>query len=361
MSRAAQQVDAERQAWLDQVVEAAIDSDIDICDAHHHLWELPGSRYLLPQFRADSATGHRVEDSIYVECDWHYFERGPSSLRPVGETAHIASLALDTGVGRGTTVAAIVGFADLRLGAAVTEVLDAHLDAGRGLFRGIRHASAWDASPEIRNAHTDPGPGLLSRDDFVEGARSVAAANLSLDLWLYHPQLTDAVELARRVPDLRIVVDHLGGMLGIGPYAGRSDEILPEWQASMRELAQCPNVSIKLGGFGLTSAGCAWHRRTRPPTSEEIAAAWGEPVRWCIETFGVDRCMFESNFPVDRRSCSYVVLWNACKLMVAEFSLDERRQLLGGSARNFYRLNNSPAAASAPRGGRRASDHAGAG
>lgn len=342
MSPSTQNVDADRQAWLDQVTESAIDVEIDICDPHHHLWDLPGSRYLLQEFETDIASGHRVTASVYIECDWHYFEHGPIELRPVGETARIAALARDA---EATTVAAIVGYADLRGGPAVRDVLDAHIDAGRGLFRGIRHATAWDPSKAIRDAHTNPSPGLLRRDDFAEGAELVAAADLSLDLWLYHPQIDDAVHLARRVPELRIVVDHLGGPLGIGPYADRPDDVERDWRSSIVRLATCPNVSIKLGGFGLTSAGHRWHRHTRPPTSAEIAATWGDRVQWCIEHFGVDRCMFESNFPVDRRSCSYVVLWNACKLMVADLPLSERQQLLGGTARRFYRLDGVTAAA----------------
>jgi predicted TIM-barrel fold metal-dependent hydrolase len=333
-------VEPEHETWLARSAEEALDPDVAICDPHHHLWDHPTDRYLLEELRADTGAGHRVERTVFVECTSAYRQDGPEALRPVGETDFVAAIAAESErtAADGAIIAGIVGFADLRLGDAVEEVLAAHVAAGGGRFRGIRHASSWDADPGIRNAHTDPPPGLLADPSFRVGLAVLGRAGLRFDAWHYHPQIPELVDLARAHPEVPIVLDHLGGPLGIGPYARRREEVREVWRGSMEELATCENVSVKLGGIGMPIYGLGWHQRPEPPTSEELAVAWGPDIRFCIEAFGVDRCMFESNFPVDRRSCTYVVLWNAFKRIVADASPDERAALLSGTATAFYGL-----------------------
>lgn len=329
----------EQAEWLARTTEPAIWPDEVVCDPHHHLWNHPQERYELAELRADTGAGHRVERTVFVECMSGYRTEDPEALRPVGETEYVVAMANEATTMPGAQIAGIVGFADLTLGEGVRDVLEAHVAAGGGRFRGIRHASAWDPSPEVRSAHTDPGPGLLGRDEFRAGFAVLADMGLTFDAWLYHPQIPDVTDLARAFPRATIVLDHLGGPLGIGPYAGRRDEVLAGWRRDIAELATCPNVVVKLGGIGMAIFGSGWHRQERPPTSEELAAAWAEPIGYCIDQFGPQRAMFESNFPVDRRGCSYVVLWNAFKRLSERYSADERAFLLNGTAMAAYRLS----------------------
>lgn len=311
-------------------MEDVLDPDLPIVDPHHHLWDHPANPYMTEQLRADTGSGHRVVKTVFVECTSGYRDDGPEAMRPVGETTFVVEAEPDG------FIAGIVGMADLRV-PEIGDVLAAHVEAGHGRFRGIRHASAWDASPEIRESHTKPPPGLLGQDDFRRGFAALGRAGLRFDAWLFHPQLPELADLARAHPDVPIILDHLGGPLGIGPYAGRREEVLDGWRASMLDVAACPNVSLKLGGIGMPIYGMGWHKEGGA-SSEQLADAWGEPIRWCIETFGVDRCMFESNFPVDRASCSYRVLWNAFKRIAADASPAERSALFHDSATRAYGL-----------------------
>jgi predicted TIM-barrel fold metal-dependent hydrolase len=270
-----------------------------------------------------------------------YRTDGPPEMRPVGETDFVAAAAAqsDASSAEGAVIAGIVGYADLTLGDAVESVLTAHVEAGGGRFRGIRHASGWDASPEVRNSHTDPPEGLYRQADFGAGLATLGRMGLSFDAWLYHPQLADLTELARAHPDVAIVLDHLGAPLGIGPYADRRDEVRELWRPAMEAIASCPNVSLKVGGIGMAIYGDGWHRRSQPPNSDDLVAVWGDDIRWCIDLFGPSRCMFESNFPVDKRGCSYTVLWNGFKKMSVGYSGSERTDLFAGAAGRFYRLD----------------------
>jgi L-fuconolactonase len=301
-----------------------------IVDPHHHLWEHPEKPYMMPELRADTGSVEGVTQTVFVECGSGYRTDGPEAFRPVGETEFVVAADPDG------SIAGIVAFADL-MRPEVTDVLAAHVEAGRGRFRGIRHASAWDASPAIRESHTKPPPDLLSRDDFRRGFAALGAAGHSFDAWLYHPQLPELVELCRAVPETPVVLDHLGGPLGIGPYAGRRDEVLAGWRASMRDVAACDNVVLKVGGIGMAVYGQDWHR-TGGASPEQLVEVWGEPIRTCIELFGPDRCMFESNFPVDGVSCTYADLWAAFALIAEGFSDAERADLFAGTATRAYRL-----------------------
>lgn len=313
-----------------------LDPGVDAIDPHHHLWEYPESVYAVDELRADVESARRVRRTVFVECGSAYRTDGPESMRPVGETEWLASVSPGDGL-----IDAIVGFADLTLGDAVAEVLDAHVEAGGGLFRGVRHVSAFDPSPDIRKSHTNPPPGLMSDPAFRTGMAALGRAGLSFDAWLYHPQLREFADLARANEDVVFVLDHLGGPLGIGPYRGRREEVLEDWRSSMTEVAACPNVVVKLGGFGMPIFGEEWHHQAEAPPSSEVVAVWGPAIRWCIGAFGVDRCMYESNFPVDRRSLPYVTLWNTFVRVTDDLSLDERRAIFHDTAAKAYRLTET--------------------
>ena len=322
------------------IPEEIIEPDLPICDSHHHLWDYPDSRYLVEEFTGDVADGHKVSSTVYVECRHEWRTTGPEAMRPVGETEYVdrltASAQADTGFPR--VAAGIVGFADLALGASVEPVLAAHLDAS-DRFRGIRHMSAWDASDRIHNSQTNPPQDLLQSSQFREGFARLSGLGLSFDAWVYHPQIPAVTALARAFPDTIIVLNHVGGPLGIGPYANRREEIFGIWRRHMTELAECPNVYVKLGGLTMSISGFGWHKRETPPASSELAQAMEPYYQSCIELFGPQRCMFESNFPVDRVSCSYTVLWNAFKRIARNFSAAERAALFHDTAVRVYKLD----------------------
>ena len=322
-------------------LEAILEPDLPIVDPHHHLWEREENRYSLSDLLADLGGGHKIVGTVFVECMAMYRTRGPSELRPVGETEFVnavSATAADGGHGPAGICAGIVGFADLMLGDRVEPVLQAHIAAGGGRFRGIRHAAGWDASDEVRKSHTNPPPGMLASATFRAGFARLAPLGLSFDAWLYHPQLPELLDLARASPKTTIVLDHLGGPLGCGPYAGRGDEVFSTWRSSIRRLAECANVVVKLGGLGMRIGPFDFHRRAVPPTSRDLAAAWRPYVEACVTAFGADRCMFESNFPVDKITCSYTLLWNAFKRLAAGSSASAKMALFVGTAKRVYRL-----------------------
>jgi L-fuconolactonase len=302
-----------------------------ICDPHHHLWNLPKSRYIVDDLRADLATVPSVTETVFVECSAWYRDSGPEHLRVVGETEWVATNA-------GQIVRGIVGTADLRLGPLAEEALHAHVAAGRGRFSGIRQRATWDADPLIRPIAPDPGEGLLLDPDFRRGFAVLQSLGLSFDAWVYFPQLGDVADLARAFPDATIILNHLGGPIVLGGYTDRA-EVIDRWRELMVDVAACPNVVLKVGGIGMPIYGMGWHKLTTPSSAEEIAAAWREPVRWCIEQFGVDRCMLESNFPVDRFSMSYATLWDSFDLMTNDLSPSDRTALFHDTAVRAYRLN----------------------
>jgi predicted TIM-barrel fold metal-dependent hydrolase len=326
--------------WLDQVQEDILEPDLPICDPHHHLWDHEASRYLLDELLADTGSGHNVVSTVFVECASMYRADGPEQLKPVGETEFVNGVAAMSASGRyGATRAClgIVSFADLTLGAAVGEVLDAHR-AVSDRFKGIRHAAGWDASNGVRNSHTDPFEHLLLDRTFREGFSELGRRGLSFDAWLYHPQIPELTDLARAFPDTTIVFDHFGGPLGIGPYAGRRQEIFTRWAADVRELSRCENVVAKLGGLVMPVNGFGFHKAPLPPTSDQIVAATGDYYQHALDCFGPARCMFESNFPVDKQSCSYPVLWNAFKKLAGGCSESEKADLFHDTAARVYRL-----------------------
>ncbi|MDP6352793.1 MAG: amidohydrolase family protein [Alphaproteobacteria bacterium] len=331
----------DRAEWLALTEEPVIDPGLAICDPHHHLWDFPDSRYLIDEVTADTGSGHDVVSTVFVECTAMYRQDGPAAMKPIGETEFVQGVAAQSASGHygpGRIAAGIVSFADLTLGGAVAPVLEAHIAASPNRFRGIRHASAWDASPDIRNSHTKPHAGLLRESEFRAGFACLESFGLSFDAWLYFTQIDDVADLAKAFPDTPIILDHVGGPLGIGPYKDGRDAVFAQWTRAIDRLAQCPNVVVKLGGLSMSQCGFAWHHRDRPPGSEALAQATAPYFLHCIERFGVERCMFESNFPVDKVSCSYRVLWNSFKRVTADFSAAERAALFHDTAARVYRL-----------------------
>ena len=336
----------EHATWLGQVSEEILDPERPICDPHHHLWDYRGSRYLLDELLADTSSGHNVVSTVFVECGAMYrsARREPDErLRPVGETEFVngaAAMSASGGYGETAACAGIVSFADLTLGKRVREVLEAHSSASTR-FRGIRHATGWHAHDAIRNSHTFPTKGLMMDTRFREGFAELGKLDMSFDAWFYHEQLPEFVDLARAYPEVRCILDHFGGPLGIGPYEGKRDEVFAFWKNAISELAKCPNVHAKLGGLVMPINGFGFHKRAAPATSTELVNATRDYYLHTIECFGVERCMFESNFPVDKRSCSYHVLWNAFKRLTSEFSEQEKACLFHDTAAKVYKIGRN--------------------
>ena len=331
----------DKTTWLAATIEEPVDSLEEIVDPHHHLWDFPTDTYLLPELHQDTGAGHNVTQTVFVECGAGYRDQGPEHLRPVGEIEFVRGQAELSAEQEGAEIAAIVGFADLTRGEAVEEVLEAQQVAGGGRFRGIRHANAWDASDQIRESHTKPPAGLLGHSNFRAGFAKLGEMGFSFDAWMFHPQVKELVDLAASVPETPIVLDHLGGPLGIGPYAGIREEVRATLRPALEALAQHEQVVVKVGGIGMSIYGVGLNRLPEAPTSEQVAELWSEDIRHCVDTFGPERCMFESNFPVDRQGCSYTVLFNAFQRVAEEagWSSLERAALFSGTARRFYRLN----------------------
>lgn len=335
-------VSAPNGDWLAKAApEAILEPELAIIDTHHHLWDRPGFPYLLPHFRQDIDTGHHVIATVYAECHAMYKASGPVEMRPVGEIQFAAGIAAMSESGLYGSVrvnAGIVGFADLTLGDKVAPVLEAQIAVGGGRFKGVRHSAAWDASPVIGNSRVAGGPGLYGRPAFREGLKRMSAYGLSLDAWAFHPQLSDVVALAKACPEANIILGHMGGPLGYGPYGGKKDEVFAQWKAQMTELARCPNVSVKLGGVMMRLAAYDYKKEPVPPSSEVLAKLWGPYVLTCIELFGADRCVVESNFPVEKMGIGYAALWNTLKRITAGASPTEKRAIFSETAKRVYRL-----------------------
>ena len=329
----------DRFDWLALRHEEAVDPVRPIVDAHHHLWERGGSTYLAPQLLEDMTGSHNVVKSVFVDCKSNYHTEGEPHMQPVGETVFVASEADTLDAAGEPTIAGIVSHADLLRGEAVEEVLAAHAAAGGGRFRGIRHATGWDPSDEVPNSHHRPFEHAMGMPEFRAGASTLARMGFSFDAWLFHPQLGELALLAQAVPELTIALNHLGGPLAIGPYGRARQQSRADWKASMHLVAACENLVLKVGGIGMDMYyGTGWTAAEIPPGSEEVAKHWGDDVRFCIDTFGPDRCLFESNFPVDRQTLTYPVLWNALQIMAAGYTDTEQDALFSGTATRVYRL-----------------------
>ena len=330
-----------RDEWLARRVETVLEPELPIVDPHHHLWERAGWNYMLDDLLVDTGSGHNIVGTVFVQCRSMHRADGPEAFRPVGETEFVngvAAMSASGGYGPARICAGIVGHADLRNCAATDAVLEAHIRAGGGRFRGIRHITAWDGDPELMNPAYAPPAGLMFDAAFRQGFACLAPLNLTFDAWLYHPQIGDVAALARAFPNTGICLNHIGGPLAIGSYAGKRAAVFAQWSAAIRDLAGCPNVAVKLGGMAMRINGWDFHERADPPSSVDLAAAWKPYVDVCIEAFGASRCMFESNFPVDKGSYGYQAFWNACKILAKGASASEKADLFCGTASRFYRL-----------------------
>lgn len=331
----------------DHEVEEAIEPQLAIVDPHHHFMDRPTKTYLFNDYRRDiDGSGHRILASIHVECVSMYRAHGPEAMRPAGETEWVNGFAAQSAsgaYGKTQIVAGIIAFADLRLGDAVVPLLERHREIAGERLVGLRHGSYFDPSGAFYAfAGRRPPEGMLGHDGFRAGFAHLAAHGLAFDACLIHPQIPELTALARSFPETRIILDHVGFPMGIGAYASRRDIAFAEWRAAMRELASCSNVTVKLGGLGMPLIGFDFHERREKVRSSELAEAWRPYIEAVIEAFGVQNCMFESNFPEDRRSCSYGQLWNAFKRITSGASPDEKGALFRETAVKTYRLQLDP-------------------
>ena len=330
--------------WLALTPEETLEPEIPICDPHHHFWDfrterIPYQRYLLHELAADINSGHNVRSTVFIEARSMYRADGPEEMRPVGEVEFVQGLAAASAsglYGPGRAAAAIIGHANLNLGERVKPVLEALQAASSNRFRGIRHSVGWDPHPEVLNRDSE---GRLRSDEYRAGARVLADMGLCLENSLYFPQLSELADFARAVPDLTIILNHIGGLLREGPYANRDDEVLPAWRQGIATVAKCPNIIIKLGGVGQLRFGFDWHARAKPIGSEELAESLSPLMNYCIEQFGPQRCMFESNFPVDKVSYSYNVAYNAFKRLSKSYPASERAAMFHDTAVRVYKLD----------------------
>ncbi len=332
--------------WLALTQEPILEPDLPICDPHHHFWDLraervPNQRYLLHELLEDIQGGHNVKTTVFIEARAMYRADGPDEMKPVGEVEFVQGLAAASAsgiYGPSRAAAAIVGHANLNLGDRVEPILEALQAASPNRFRGIRHAVTWDDNPTVENTAAHRQKGQLLSDQFRAGARVLARMGFSLEGWLYFTQLPELADFAKAVSDLPIILNHIGGLSRTGPYANREDEIRETWRKGIAAVAACPNVYVKLGGIGMPRTGFDWHLRDRPVGSEEMAAGMKPWIEYCIEQFGPERSMFESNFPVDKVSSSYNVLYNAFKRLSSGYSPSERAAMFHDTATRVYRI-----------------------
>ena len=330
--------------WLAQTKEATLEPEIPICDPHHHFWEYrpePAAyqTYLLQELAEDINSGHNVRSTVFVEARSSYRTDGPEEMRSVGEVEFVDAIAAASSTGQygpGQAAAGIIGRADLKLGEGVRPVLEALQAASPNRFRGIRHSVGWDPHPEVEDREIER---CLANQGYRSGAQVLSEMGLCLETSMYFPQMAELAEFAKALPDLTIVLNHLGGLMRVGPYGDRDDEVMASWRSGIDALGACPNVIMKLGGVGMPRIGFDWHERAKPVGSEEMAQSIAPYMNYSIEKFGPNRCMFESNFPVDKVSFSYNVMYNAFKLVSKGYSASERADMFHDTAVRVYRIS----------------------
>ena len=323
------------------VALAALEPDLPIVDPHHHVWDDERGRYLIHELVEDTSSGHNIIATVFIEAGSMYRAGGPAAMQPVGEVEFVNGIAAMSASGRyGKTrlCAGIIGHADLALGDRVQPVLEALIAAGNGRLRGIRHGVTWDTGNAAKFGRRHVPQHQVLDPTFRQAFTRLQPLGLSFESWQFHPQLPDLVDLLRAFPNTNVILNHVGGLLGIPPHDGNRDEVFAIWRGHIRELVQFPNLSVKVGGLGMLYCGWNFHLGDVPPSSEELAAAWRPYVETCIEAFGPSRCMMESNFPVDKQSCGYTVLWNALKRITQGCSAAEKAALYRETAARVYRL-----------------------
>ena len=333
---------SEIDQWAGQCSEEALEPALPIIDAHHHLADDERGRYLIEEFTCDASSGHNIIATVFMEFSSMYRADGPVAMQSIGEVEFVngaAAMAASGRYGKTRVAAGIVGYADLMLGESVRPVLEALIAAGNGRMRGIRYGTAWmDTGKPLYGPRKVPAH-LMADATFRKGYAQLHPLGLSYDAWIFFTQLANLVDLMRAYPDTSVIVDHCGGILGIPPHDGKRDEVFAVWLDRMRSLAAFPNISVKIGGLGMPYSGWGFHLRDLPATSEELAQAWRPYVETCIDIFGADRCMMESNFPPDKKACSYGVAWNAMKRITKNYSDSEKSALYRGTAKRVYRLS----------------------
>ena len=334
-------------AWLAQVQEEIIDPQRAIIDPHHHLWKKRfNADYLLEDLWADTGSGHNIVKTLFMECHAFYHRQGPEHLKPLGETAYVTEIARQSQLGADdqAKIAGLVAHADLCLAgespAMLLEVLDQHRQLSQGLFKGIRHSGAHDKNPQDLVIAGRAPAKLYSDESFRAGLRVLAEQGLTYDTWHYHHQNRDYLALAQAVPECTMILDHFGTPLGVGVYKNRRKEIFEQWKIDIAAIAKCENVYAKIGGLAMPDNGFGWDLRDRPPSSDQFVDTQREYYLHTIECFGPQRCMFESNFPVDRRSLSYHIVYNGFKKMVANFSETEKHAMFYGTAAKVYSIED---------------------
>src|SRR5262245_44852122 len=331
----------ELNAWTRLRNRPALEHDLPIVDPHHHQWDEERGRYLIHELVEDTSTGHNIVATVFIECGAMYRAEGPADMKPVGEVEFvngISAMSASGRYGKSRLCAGIIGHADLTLGDRARPVLEALIAAGNGRFRGIRHGVTWDTGNAAKFGRREVPPHQVLDRLFRKGFAHLKPLGLSFESWQFHPQLPDTVDLLRAFPETNVILNHAGGLLGIPPHDGNREEVFKIWRANMRELVQFPNLTVKVGGLGMLYCGWDFHLRDVPPSSEELAAAWRPYVETCIELFGPNRCMMESNFPVDKQSCGYGVLWNALKRITQRCSAAEKAAMYRDTAARVYRL-----------------------
>lgn len=326
--------------WLAMRTEEVIEPDLPIVDAHHHFWQRKDP-YFAAELLEDIQTGHMIRGTVYTECHSMYRADGDPRFSSVGEVEFANGIAASFASGFYGDLrmcAGIVGRVDLSMGALAGEVLGACLARAPDRFRGIRQIAGWVDDPDVTFFLRPPPKDLLLDPDFRAGFATLAPLGLSYDALVWHPQLPQLIDLVDAFPNTRVIVNHLGGPVRIGRFADDLDATFRTWRESIFELAKRPNVFIKIGAMSMRWMGFDFVDRDLPPTSEELAEAWGPMVETCIEAFGPHRTMFESNYPVDKSGVSYRVLWNAYKRIAAHYSAEEKADLFAGTAIRAYRL-----------------------
>jgi predicted TIM-barrel fold metal-dependent hydrolase len=331
-----------RNDWLAKHTEDILEPGLPIIDPHHHLYDRPRYTYLFPDLLADVGSGHNIRATLYEQAGSMYRGDGPEELKSLGETQFVCGVAAMSASGNyGPTrcIAGVVGYVDLRLGSRAKGVLERHIAISDGRVRGIRNGGTWSDDPVLKGFGGAAGPGLYLDKNFREGFAALVALDLTFDAWVFQTQLVDVVDLAHAFPQARIVLNHVGGPIAIGPYAGKRDEAFAAWHVKIQEVASFPNTYVKLGGLGMKMIGFDFFEKPEPPSSQDLEKAWRPYIETCIAAFGPQRSMFESNFPVDKGTCSYQVLWNAFKRIAAAYPADEKTALFSGAAKKAYRLD----------------------
>ena len=334
-----------RQEWLNQLIEDPILPNIPIIDPHHHLWDVGFGRYYIEELLEDiNSSGHNIVSTVYIMSSSNtkiYSKDGLEEFKPLTEIEFATSEGKRADLIPNNKVkvnASIVGSVDLTYGNKLKPVLEKAVNISEGRLKGIRMLLASHTDPRISSGAVKSDLGLMLHPNFIDGAKCIQDANLSLDFWIYHTQLNEMEKIARALPDLTIILNHIGGPIHLGEYEGKQAATHREWRSAMMRLSRIPNINVKLGGLGMAVNGAKFHNSKFPPNSVQLSDVWKPWIYETIDMFGFDRCMFESNFPVDKGSCSYGTLWNAFKILATDMSDDEKNKLFSKNAARIYKI-----------------------